>query len=392
MSLIHTESIRDPDRFNVHLSEEDINEAIDVVVKKTKHNIIKLGETFPTSSTVNDTYSTSKNVEWTTGFWTGILWLCYENTHEEVFKNLAEKNILSFKNRIINKIDVDNHDLGFIYIPSCVAGYKLTKNKYAREAAILAAEQLSKRYNSKGKFIQAWGKQGAADNYRLIVDALMNIPLLQWAAKIENNTKYSEIANNHFETTLKYAIREDGSAYHTYFFDNKTGHPLFGKTRQGYSDESSWARGQAWLIYGIPLNYRYKSKEKYLAIYNSITNYFLNRLPADFIPYWDLIFNDVSYQSKDSSAAAIAICGIDQMLREVPDIPNKSVYRNAEKAMLKNLIENYTAKKSDGIVALINHGVYSWHSGHGIDEGNLWGDYFYLEALTRMKFNWQVYW
>lgn len=80
------------------------------------------------------------------------------------------------------------------------------------------------------------------------------------------------------------------------------------------------------------------------------------------------------------------------MLREVPDIPNKSVYRNAEKAMLKNLIENYTAKKSDGIVALINHGVYSWHSGHGIDEGNLWGDYFYLEALTRMKFNWQVYW
>lgn len=392
MNRIKIESIRDPDRFEISIDEKEIDDAIQTVVQKTKHNIVKLGETFPTPSTENSTYKNSANVEWTTGFWTGILWLCYENTHEAIFKELAEKNISSFKERIEKRIDVDNHDLGFLYIPSCVAGYKVANSLEGKNAALLAADQLASRYNPKGKFIQAWGKKGAKDNYRLIVDALMNIPLLQWAAKEGKKQEYAKMANNHFETTLKYAIRNDGSAYHTYFFDNETGKPLFGRTRQGYSDDSSWARGQAWLIYGITLNYRQYPKKEFVDTYIGVTNYFLNHLPADNIPYWDLIFQDGSYQSKDSSAASIAICGIDQMLREVPDIENAQVYRNAEKAMLSSLIKSYTERESNGIIPLLNHGVYSWHSGHGIDEGNLWGDYFYLEALTRLKMNWNVYW
>lgn len=387
-----TEDIRDPVRFSCNLAEGLIDKAIEQAVDKVKHNIIKLGETFPTSSTVNGNYSSSKNVEWTPGFWTGMLWLCYENTGDEEFKYLAEKNVLSFKKRIDDKIDVNNHDLGFMYIPSCVAAYKLTGNKIAKQAALKAADQLANRYNPLGHFIQAWGNKGASDNYRLIVDALMNIPLLQWATKITGNTKYSEIANNHFKTTLRYAVRSNGSAYHTFFFDTKTGVPVGGKTRQGYSDDSSWARGQAWLIYGIALNYRYLKTREVTTNYEAVTNYFLNRLPEDYVTYWDLIFSDGSYQAKDSSSAAIAVCGMNEMSHLKPDLKENPIYENAQKIILKSLIKNYTKQESQGIIPLINHGVYSWHSGHGVDEGTIWGDYFYLEALTRLKKYWHSYW
>lgn len=375
-------------------SQAELDQAIANVIQKVKHNIVKLGELFPTSNTINYTYSPSKNVEWTTGFWTGILWLCYENTHDTLFKELAMKNVASFKNRLDNNIDLNHHDLGFLYSPSCVAAYKLTGDTLARETSLQAADKLMERYNEKGKFIQAWGDKGSKDNYRLIVDAMLNIPLLFWAGDQTQDKKYSLTAENHYKTTLKYAIREDGSAFHTFFFDPKTGEPIGGKTRQGYSDDSSWARGQAWLIYGIALNYARLQNKCDIDIYKTVTNYFLNRLPTDFVPYWDLIFSDGSYQSRDSSAAAIAVCGMNEMQKYLsPDSEEFSEYEMAEKLILTSLIRNYTKPMTQNITALINHGVYSWHSGRGVDEGNIWGDYFYLEALTRFKNkNWNKYW
>ena len=279
MSTIKKEVLTDPERFQVAsgISKAELDQAINDVVNKVKHNIIKLGETFPDSSTINDTYMTSKNVEWTPGFWTGILWLCYENTHEEVFKKLAEKNVESFYERIKDQVDVNHHDLGFLYIPSCVAAYKLTGNELGRKAALMAADKLMERYNPKGKFIQAWGNVGASDNYRLIVDAMLNIPLLYWAYQETGKEEYLSVVKNHYATTLKYAIREDGSAYHTFFFDPVSGKPLGGKTRHGYSDDSSWARGQAWLISGIALNYSRLHDDSDIDTFEAVTNYFLNR-------------------------------------------------------------------------------------------------------------------
>ncbi|WP_276804138.1 glycoside hydrolase family 88 protein [Lactobacillus hominis] len=397
MNKINKEALKSPERFidASGITESELDLAINDVIKKVKHNIVKLGETFPESSTINDTYRTSKNIEWTPGFWTGILWLCYENTHEEIFRSLAEKNVESFYQRIKNQVDVNHHDLGFLYIPSCVAAYKLTGNKLAKDAALLAADKLMERYNPKGKFIQAWGNVGDSNNYRLIVDAMLNIPLLYWAYQETGTEKYLNVVKNHYETTLKYAIREDGSAYHTFFFDPQSGKPIGGRTRQGYSDDSSWARGQSWLIYGIALNYSHLHNDVDLDTFESVTNYFLNRLPEDFVSYWDLIFKDGDYQSKDSSATAIAICGMNQMQKYLDKNNNiYPIYEKAQGVMLHNLINSYTEEKTQGITALLNHGVYSWHSGHGIDEGNLWGDYFYLEALTRFKQNgnWEMYW
>ncbi|WP_179393834.1 glycoside hydrolase family 88 protein [Lacticaseibacillus absianus] len=395
MSQIKMEPLAEPKRFidQPVLTPGEIDAAIGTVVAKVEHNIVKLGETFPTSATHDGSYSTSKNVEWTTGFWTGILWLCYEATGDERFRRLAEKHVVSFADRIDQEIDVDHHDLGFLYTPSCVAAYKLTGNELARSAALKAADKLMTRYNPKGEFIQAWGPKGSAENYRLIVDAMLNIPLLFWASDETGVAKYREVATKHYATTLRYAIRDDASAFHTFYFDPATGAPVGGKTRQGYSDDSSWARGQAWLIYGIALNYTRLQDTADISTYEAVTNYFLNRLPQDLVSYWDLIFGDGSLQAKDSSATAIAVCGMNQMQQFLPEgDPLRPAYEHAASAMLRSLIDGYTAETTSGITALLNHGVYSWHSGRGVDEGNLWGDYFYLEALIRYKKHWQMYW
>ncbi|MGX7419965.1 glycoside hydrolase family 88 protein [Carnobacterium gallinarum] len=395
MKQLTHEALQASERYlnNGLISKEKIDQAIQTCLLKVDANITKLGELYPTPATQNNAYQPIQNIEWTNGFWTGMLWLCYEYTEDEKYKNLAEKNVSSFLGRIQETIEVEHHDLGFLYSLSCVSAYKLTGNGDAKKAALLAADKLLERYQEKGEFIQAWGELGKKDNYRLIVDCLLNIPLLYWAAEITGEAHYRSAAEKHYQTTITYAIREDASAYHTYYFDPATGEPLEGKTRQGYSDDSSWARGQSWLIYGIALNQAYHQTTEETFLFESVTNYFLNRLPKDFVSYWDLIFDDDSEQSKDSSATAIAVCGMNLMDNFLPESnQHKLIYKYAQHAMLASLIDHYTESKTDGISALINEGVYSWHSGKGVNEGNIWGDYFYLEALIRFKKDWKMYW
>jgi unsaturated chondroitin disaccharide hydrolase len=376
------------------VSKELITSALDEAVRKVDHNIEKIGSAFPWPATKNNEYETIDNIGWTTGFWTGQLWLIYEYTGDEKYRKLAEEHVDSFHHRIKNNIWVDHHDLGFLYTPSCVAAYKLTGNEKAREAALMAADKLASRYHEKGEFIQAWGDLSAKDNYRLIVDCLLNIPLLYWASDETGDQAYREIAKKHFQTTMKYAVRKDGSAYHTYYFDPETGQPVEGKTHQGYTDDSSWARGQAWVIYGIALNYAYNPDSiELFEDYKTVTDYYLNHMPEDWVPYWDFIFKKEDNQSRDSSAAAVAICGMNMMNDYLPEsYKEKEDYDLASQAMLKELILNYTEQKTDGITALINHGVYNWHKDKGVDEGTAWGDYFYLEALIRFYKNWEMYW
>lgn len=395
MRKVNHEPLLGSERYinNGLITEEKLNKAIADCLRKVDKNIAKLGELFPTPATFNNAYQPMKNTEWTNGFWTGILWLCYELTNDMKYRNLAEKNVESFLERIENNIEVEHHDLGFLYSISCVSAYKLTGNEKAKKAGILAADKLISRYQEKGQFIQAWGELGAKDNYRLIVDCLLNIPLLHWASSVTGDEKYREIAKKHYISTINNAIREDASAFHTFYFDPETGLPSHGKTRQGYSDDSSWARGQSWLVYGIALNHAYVENEDNIELFECITNYFLNRLPKDFVSYWDLIFGDGSGQSKDSSATAIAVCGMNLMDKYLPETNRcKLIYKYAAHSMLESLIDNYTDDLTDGIQALINEGVYSWHSGKGVNEGNIWGDYFYLEALVRFKKNWKMYW
>lgn len=375
------------------LTREEVKEAMDRVVSQVRCNMDYFGTRFPSSATKDQTYGIIDNIEWTDGFWTGLLWLCYEYTKDEAFRELAEKNIASFLNRVEKRIELDHHDLGFLYIPSCVAGYKLTGSEDARRAGILAADKLMERFQEKGGFIQAWGKLGAKEDYRLIIDCLLNIPLLYWASETTGNPVYRAAAICHYETACNYVIRDDASAYHTFYFDPENGEPVKGVTRQGYSDDSAWARGQAWGIYGIPLNYRYTKDPGAFQLFQGMTNYFLNRLPEDDVCCWDLIFLDDSGQPRDSSAAAVAVCGIHEMLKYLPEVEgDREACHGAMHRILSSLIQNYANPEIREGNPILLHGVYSWHSGKGVDEGNIWGDYYYMEALMRFWKDWELYW
>ena len=392
---IHVEPINRKAEYEAagFLTREEVTAAMDRVADQVRCNMEYFGTRFPSSATRNQTYGVIDNIEWTDGFWTGLLWLCYEYTGDDAFKNLALKNVDSFLNRVEKRIELDHHDLGFLYSLSCVAGYKLTGSAEGRRAGLLAADKLMERFQEKGGFIQAWGPLGAEDNYRLIIDCLLNIPLLHWAFLETGKPVYRNAAMRHYEAACNNVIRDDASAYHTFYFDPETGEPLKGVTRQGYSDDSAWARGQAWGIYGIPLNYRYVKDDSAFNLFKGMTNYFLNRLPEDEVCYWDLIFTDGSNQSRDSSAAAIGVCGIHEMLKYLPEVESdKNTYRHAMHCILRSLMERYTAPEIKPGNPVLLHGVYSWHSGKGVDEGNIWGDYYYMEALMRFYKDWNLYW
>lgn len=389
--------IQNPERFEkFDLSREKLEYALNETLKKVDYMMEYFGPTeFPAENSTNLRYGKVGNVGgWGTGFYSGILWHAYELSGDKKYKQRALAQIPSYYKRIDEKIGVNHHDMGFVFTPSCVAAYKLDGNEQAKEAAIMAAEHLCTRYHDKGKFIQAWGAVDDPTKYRLIVDCLLNIPLLYWAAEVTGDKRFDDIAYQHFKTTIEVCCREDASTYHTYYFDVETGLPKKGVTAQGASDDSAWARGQTWGIYGPMLTYIYKKDEKALQTFKATSNYFLNHLPEDYIPYWDLQFTDGDGEPKDSSSAAIALCGILEGIKHMDkDDPLREVYANACNRMMNSLIDGYLTKDDPKANGLLFHATYSKPAKLGVDEMNIWGCYFFMEALHRMLDpDWKLYW
>ena len=378
------------------LSEEKLREALAVALSKIDVLLADVGEDFPNETSKENIYGKRENTGgWTTGFFTGMLWHSYEITGDEKYKSAASDRIDSFEYIIDNKIGVNHHDMGFLYTLSCVSAYKITADERAKNVAIKAADHLITRYREKGSFIQAWGSiEENSSNYRLIIDTLMNLPLLYFASEVTGDESYREVARAHYDTAASLVYRDDGSTYHTYFFNQNTGEPTKGVTRQGLSDESTWSRGQAWGIYGPLLTYVYEQNEDALTIFKEATNYFLLNLPSDYVPYWDFTYGDGSEEPRDSSAAAIALCGILEGIKYMEDNdPLKEIYVSAAKKIMNSLIDNYATTEGDLTNGLLLHGTQNMPDGTGVDEMSMWGDYFYLEALHRMlDEDWQLYW
>lgn len=372
-----------------YVTPDWLTSEIDWCVSKIRKNMARYGELFPSACATNGVYRIKENDDWTNGFWTGMLWMAYEWTHENSFLTLAEKNIDSFQKRLDDHFILDHHDIGFLYSLSVGAGYNITKNELYKKELIQAADVLAARFQEKGGFIQAWGKYGDPNEYRLIIDSLLNLPLLIEASHLTNNPKYENIAQSHYKTLLNTVVRDNYSTYHTFYFDTQTGLPSYGATRQGNADDSIWARGQSWAILGIPLFERLNPSPNYPTIYQYIVDVFIDGLPRDLVPYWDYDFNDNNPSDKDSSSLAIAAAGL-------LEADKQAVYPNAKdlaKGMIYRLGQDYTSKDEPENEGLLLHGVYSHKEGKGIDEPNLWGDYFYLETLMSLANpNWEKYW
>lgn len=382
------------------IREDQIKAALDFAASQVIRGLDSFTERFPRAYSTGNFYDATDNADWTTGFWTGAIWLAYEHTEDERLKRAGEIQMESFLTRIREKREVDHHDMGFLYSPSCVAGYKLTGSRSGREAAILAADQLISRFHPVGEFIQAWGSMDEPENYRLIIDCLLNLPLLYWATEETGNPVYRNIAGKHINTALANVIREDYSTWHTFYFDMKSGAPAHGATCQGYRDGSAWARGQAWGIYGTAVGYKYTGRSNYIKMFRGVTGYFLNHLPDDLVPYWDLEFlggPESDGQPRDSSSASIAACGMLEMAKYLgPE--EADYYTEIAAKIVRSVDEHYVVKNRKESNGLVLHSTYSNHSPYntcnhyGVDECNIWGDYFYMEALTRLSKDWDIYW
>ena len=377
--------------------------AVADAVATVRRNIETFGGQYPGDTTVNNRYGLRPaeggiplggNRGWTTSFWAGLKWLSWELTGDDAFKDAALVNAADFARRVRAGEDLDTHDLGFLYSLSSVPAWRLLHDEDQRAAALLAADHLMLRFLEPAGIIQAWGDlSDPKQRGRTIIDSLMNMPLLIWASEETGDPRYRDAARRHTEQLRQHILRDDNSTFHTFYWDAETGEPLRGGTEQGAFDDSCWARGQAWGIFGFSMNYKETGDQGLLDAAWRCADYFLSHLPSDLIPFWDLVYTEGSDAPRDSSSAAIAVCGLIELASVDPDPERAARATDAADRILASLIENYTPETPEASDALLLHGVYDLPKNVGVDEGTLWGDYFYLEALTRASVpGWRAYW
>ena len=374
-------SIINKDRIEAYqLDEGVLMEYLQKSFNTIDQNMEVFKDSFPHVS-VGNKYKYKANTVWTASFFPGMTNLAYGATKDEKFLRNVEAYLKSFEERLEKGIAVDTHDIGFLYTLSCVAVYKLTGNEKAKGIAIKAADKLITRYNPRGEYIQAWKQMGVGvGDVKIIIDCMMNLPLLYWASEVTGDSKYADIAKKHAYTSSKTLVREDGSVYHTYLFDPISGRAIEGKTHQGKLDESTWARGQAWCVYGYALSYILTKDAYFLEVATKAADYFINNLPENFVHYWDFAVTDVNPEVRDTSANSIGACGLLELAKYV-SADQKAIYEKTAKIMLEQLCKEYfidTNKKGYGLLR------ESFYNIRDCNECSSWGDYYFVEALCKI--------
>lgn len=351
---------------------------LDLLLQRVQQNSTIFGEQFPT---VGDgtIYHLEPNDNWLAGFWPGLLWLTYGATGDQAVAKYAQTLLASFEKRLDEGIRI-THDLGFLYTLSARAQWHMLHDEAACQLALRAAELLAERYRAPGRYIQAWGEIGAADEGgRAIIDTMMNLPLLFWASHQTGDPQYAEIASHHADTTAEHLIRADGSSYHTFIFNQDTGEPIGPKTHQGYADDSLWARGQSWVIFGFAAAAAWTGNQRYAAIAQQAAERFRAELPENNVPPWDLRLPPDAPSYPDTSASAIAAGGMLRLAQLLDDEVGAR-FRQYAVTLLDALNEQYL-EADPAAQGLLKGGTYHAHKGWGVNEYFICGDYFYLDAL-----------
>jgi len=337
----------------------------------------------PRSTDANGKLVTSNISWWTSGFFPGSLWYIYEYTKDTAILHFAQK----FSNRIESeKYTTNNHDVGFMLYCSFGNGYRITHDQSYPEILITASNSLLTRYRPEIKSIQSWDKNNLY-NCPVIIDNMMNLEMLFWASKFTKDTKYRDIGVNHANTTIKNHFRKDYSSYHVIDYDLTDGHIIKKVTNQGCADESAWARGQAWGLYGFTMCYRETKDRRYLAQANNIATFILNHpnLPTDKVPYWDFNAPKIPNEPRDASAAAIIASALID-LSAYTDKKTAELYRNTSEQILRSLSSPaYLAKSGTNGGFLLMHNVGNMPKNSEIDTPLSYADYYFLEALFRYK-------
>ena len=354
--------------------------ALELCLQRVRDNIPAFNGQFPFIGE-GDSLILGENDHWMTSFWTGEIWLAYAITGDDFYRHAAEAHLDSFRQRLADNVHI-NHDLGFLFLLTARAQYMLTANEDARTLALEAADRLLERYNSNGEYIQAWHEIGhPTEHGRFIVDCMMNIPLFYWASEQTGDPRYAEAANGHARTTRRYIIRPDGSTCHSFFMNPETGEPVGPSTVQGYADDSLWSRGQAWAIAGFAMAAEWSGDADFLAASQETADRFLAEITPDYVPLWDFRLPADEPQTLDTSAAAIAACGL-MRLADLLEGEDAKRYRVAANRLIDAQLAAAFDPAETGVQGLLQNGSYHANKPEWAERYTLFGDYFFMEALT----------
>lgn len=319
--------------------------------------------------------------EWCAGFWPGILWMDYASSGDKEIRRQAELYTASMQS-ILDK-PVFDHDLGFLFFCSCGKGYEATGNPAYKNMILQAADSLATLFNPTVGTILAWPRHiKDYGGHNTIMDTMMNLEMLFWAARNGGDRSLYDMAVRHAETTMDNHFRPDGTCWHVAVYDQNTGKFKRGCTHQGYSDDSVWARGQSWAVYGYTVVYRETKEKRFLDFAEKVTDAYLARLPKDYIPYWDFDDPRGAGAPRDASAACVVASALLELSNYV-DAEKGARYRDASMKMLASLSsERY--KTDDTKPAFLLHSTGHHPAGTEIDASIIYADYYYIEALSRL--------
>lgn len=265
---------------------------------------IRTNSQYPRRTDKEKNWETTPSNGWTSGFFPGCLWYMYQFKNQDKWRQWAQK----WTDGLIDEqYNIVTHDIGFMMNCSYGNGYRLTRNPEYRQILLQSAETLTGRFNKKTRSLKSWDWMTPVEKYPfpVIIDNMMNLELLFWASKTSGDLKYHDIAVTHANTTIRNHIRDDYSTWHVVQYDPETGELLNKHTMQGYSNDSAWSRGQAWAIYGFTVAYRETGDARYLDTACRLADYYIGRLPDDFVPYWD--FDDPEVRARIRATGTVPI-------------------------------------------------------------------------------------
>ena len=319
--------------------------------------------------------------EWCSGFWPGVLWYDYEMTGDEKIREKAEKYTESLE--YLSQRPIFDHDLGFLIFCSYGNGYRLTQNPKYKQVILASADSLATLYNPEVGTLLSWPRNvEMLGGHNTIMDNMINLEMLFWAARNGGSQRLYDIAVKHAETTMTHQFRPDGTCYHVAVYDPKNGNFLRCMTHQGYADNSTWARGQAWAIYGYTMVYRETQDKKFLDFACKVTDAYLKRLPDDYVPYWDFDDPAIPQAPRDASAACVVASALLELQKYCPEEKGKEYKDKAVKMLASLSGDSYRSPKHRS--SFLDHSTGHHPAGSEIDASIIYADYYYIEALQRL--------
>ncbi|MDF2926496.1 MAG: glycosyl hydrolase [Paenibacillaceae bacterium] len=359
-------------------------ELLERLQPKVDRMIEGIGDKSPHVAREDGIYDNLGTDWWTSGFWPGILWVMYEATGKENYKEAAwewDRKLAPWLSKPTGEI---HHDVGFQFLPTAVIKHRLTGDQDALVTGLTAANFLAGRFNPAGNFIRAWNgdRTGWA-----IIDCMMNLSILFWASQTSGDPRFKHIATRHADTALQHFLRPDGSVNHIVSFDAETGAYIESLGGQGFGPQSGWSRGTGWAVYGFANAYKYTGDARYLDAAKRTAYFFLSQLPEDHVPHWDFRVDNRDGEPRDSSAGALVASGLLEIVKHVPAAEAAYFQEKAEKIVV-SLTDNYGTWDNEQHQAILLHGTGHKPAKSNVDVSLIYGDYFYVEAVAKLA-GWQ---